>query len=77
MNYLEMEEKFKKHPKVLEAKRLMNDAWDDIRTNEKLERGKDMCKCGHQRKDHNPTHNINYTQGSCRLKKCSCLNYSH
>lgn len=74
MNYLEMELLFKKHPKTVEAKRLMNEAWDEVRTNEKVIRGKDKCKCGHERKEHNPSHNINWTGGSCRIKKCDCLN---
>lgn len=74
MDYLELEVKFRKHHKTIEAKRLMNEAWDEVRKSEKIERGNDLCKCGHKRKDHNPSHSINYTDGSCRLK-CECLNY--
>lgn len=77
MKYEEQEAKFKSHPKVIEAKKLMNEAWDKIRMGERGDRGKDECKCGHKREDHNPSTNINYTQGNCRIEGCKCLWYLH
>ena len=64
-----------KHPKVQKARTLLNEAYDELMKEQRRNKGLDVCKCGHKRRDHNPSYNINYTNGSCRKAKCRCLNF--
>jgi hypothetical protein len=32
----------------------------------------DLCKCGHQRREHAKIHSHNYTEGKCFAKDCDC-----
>lgn len=68
-------ERYLSHPKVKQAKKLLNEARIDLNEQIKNEYGEIKCKCGHKRKSHNPSHSINYTGGSCFEKKCKCLNF--
>ncbi len=33
----------------------------------------DVCRCGHLRKDHDASENINYTDGECL--NCDCIGF--
>ena len=68
-------EEYLNHPKVKQAKKLLNEARIELNDKAKAEFGEVKCKCGHKRKEHNPSHSVNYTGGSCFAKKCKCLNF--
>lgn len=63
------------HPKVQQARVLLNEAYDELMKEQKKDKGLQKCQCGHKRKDHNPSRSVNYTGGSCRKLKCRCLNF--
>ena len=62
-------EEFYNHPKVRQARKLLEEAEREMRRGRK----EDMCICGHKRKHHGPSFSINYTDGICH--KCNCLHF--
>lgn len=45
----------------------------DERTKEREAISRHQCTCGHERRRHGKSFNINYTQGACR--DCKCKNF--
>lgn len=66
-------DKFYSHPKVKKARELLKEAELEIIAEKKNIINKEICICGHIRKEHGEPHNINYTGGICG--KCKCMNF--
>jgi len=62
------------HPKVQQARKLLLEAWQDLRRDEQERTDRQVCRCGHRRDAHGPAHSINYTGGVCGDPACRCLN---
>jgi hypothetical protein len=60
-------------PRIKEARRLLWEVTNEQKVKEKERVANEICKCGHKRKLHSVSYNINYTGGTC--KKCKCFNY--
>lgn len=56
--------------KVEKAKRLLWEAKQEQREEERKEFDKHKCECGHKRKRHGKSYNINFTEGFCQDCKC-------
>lgn len=66
--------KWAKHPKVIEARKLLMEADKDLLREYKNALAADRCRCGHSRANHLPSHSINYTEGLCRICR-SCKGF--
>lgn len=67
----------KPQQKIKKAKQLLWEATDEIRSKEKTDREKDLCKCRHKRKDHSISYSVNYTEGFCKKCNCKWFNYKN
>jgi hypothetical protein len=63
------------HPKVQQARRLLLEAWQELRREAQAAADKQICRCSHRRNAHGPSHSINYTGGVCGDAACRCLNF--
>jgi hypothetical protein len=70
-----MEDIYYNHPKVQEARRLLAEAYQDIRQQRRDEANALKCRCAHRHDEHHPAYSHNYTAGSCRIKGCRCLHF--
>lgn len=69
-------QKWAKHPKVIEARKLLMEADKDLLREYKDNLAADRCRCGHSRANHLPTHSINYIEGMCRICH-TCKGFIH
>lgn len=73
--YAYIQNKYKDHPKVVQARKLLLEAEQDLRAEWNDKRSKDVCECGHVRNSHGPSYSINYTQGVCKVQGCKCMHF--
>jgi hypothetical protein len=59
--------------KVCRARKLLNEAEQEIRRERHAETDRQKCECGHRHNQHGISASINYTAGFC--KRCRCRNF--
>lgn len=58
--------------KLARAKQLTIEATNETRAQRQAETAAHRCQCGHRRKEHALSTSINYTEGWCMAKGCTC-----